>query len=57
MNQTTFRIMMVMMLKNNWKAEIINIETAFSYGDLEEQINKKIPQELDKYNDTMKTMQ
>ena len=48
---------MVMMLKNNWKAEIINIETAFSYGDLEEQINKKIPQELDKYNDTMKTMQ
>ena len=39
----TFRIMMVMMLKNNWKAEIIDIENIFLYKHFDEQIYMKIP--------------
>jgi hypothetical protein len=42
-NETTMRIVLLMMLKNNWTMELIDIETAFLYGDLEEEIFLKIP--------------
>ena len=35
---TTFRIILVMWIKYKWEAEIIDIETAFLYGNLEEEI-------------------
>ena len=37
------RIVLLMMLKNNWNMELIDIETAFLYGNLEEEILLKIP--------------
>ena len=35
---TTFRIILVMWIQYGWEAEIINIKTAFLYGNLEEEI-------------------
>ena len=35
---TTFRIILVMWIKYGWEAEIIDIETAFLFGNLEEEI-------------------
>ena len=40
----TFRLVCVIMLAHGWLAEIVDIETAFLYGDLEEQIFMKIPE-------------
>ena len=40
-NEIIFRIMLVMMMKNGWKAEIIDFETAFLYRELEKQIYMK----------------
>ena len=37
-NETTFRIILILMMKNNLKAEIVDIETAFLYGNLDEEI-------------------
>ena len=45
-NETTFRIILILMMKENLKAEIVDIETAFSYGNLEEEIFMKQPQGL-----------
>ena len=36
-NETTFRIILILMMKENLKAEIVDIETAFLYGDLKEE--------------------
>ena len=41
--KTTFRIILVLWATYNWEAEIIDIKTAFLYGDLEEEIYMKIP--------------
>ena len=40
---TAFRIILVMWIKYKWEAEIIDIEIAFLYGNLEEEIYLKIP--------------
>ena len=33
-NEVTFRIVLVMMMVNKWEADIIDIVTAFLYGDV-----------------------
>ena len=40
---TTFRIKLVIWIKYKWGAKIIDIETAFLYRNLEEDISLKIP--------------
>ena len=35
------------MIKYGWIGEIVDVETSFLYGDLEEEIYLKIPTELD----------
>ena len=45
-DETTFRIILIIMMKENLKAEIVDIETAFLYGNLEEEIFMKQPQGL-----------
>lgn len=45
----TYRIVMVMMLLFGWVAEIVDIETAFLYGDLEEEIFMRMPQGMHEY--------
>ena len=40
----TFRILCVLILYNNWTAEIVDIKTAFLYGELEEVIYMKLPE-------------
>ena len=44
---------MTLLVSNNWEADIVDIETAFLYGDLEEKIYIKVPEGLEKYLDTM----
>lgn len=43
-NDITFRIICVMIAMYGWHAEIVDIETAFLYGDLDETIYMKMPQ-------------
>ena len=47
--ETIFRIVLVLWATYNWKAEIIDIETAFQYSDLEEEIYMKIPKGYSEY--------
>ena len=48
-NDVAFRVAILLMLANDWDADIIDIETAFLYGDLDEEIYMKIPEGLDVY--------
>ena len=48
-SDTTFRCVMVLALMNNWEMEVVDIETAFLYGILEEEICMKILEGLDIY--------
>ena len=48
-NDVTFRLVMTLMLSNNWEADIVDVETVFLYGDLEEEIYMKIPEGLDRH--------
>lgn len=48
-NDVTFRVMMIMKAVNEWHGEIIDVETAFLYGDLEETIYMKNPEGLEEY--------
>ena len=48
-SNTTFRCVMVLALMNNWEMEVVDIETAFLYGILEEEIFMKILDGLDVY--------
>ena len=41
---TTFRIICFMIIVNNWVAEIVDIEIAFLYGDLDETIYMTVPE-------------
>jgi copper chaperone CopZ len=50
-NDVTLRIIVVMMIVNKWHAEIIDVETAFLYGDLQEEIYMKCPDGLDEYEE------
>ena len=49
-NEVTFRCVMVLMLQNNWVGEIVDVVTAFLYGDLDELIFMKIPEGLNTYS-------
>ena len=44
-----FRLLMVVALFNGRECEIVDVETAFLYGELEEDIFMKIPQGLNDY--------
>ena len=45
--EVTFRIVLILMIKYGWIGEIVNVETAFLYDELEEEIYLKIPTGLD----------
>jgi hypothetical protein len=45
-NEMTLQVVLLLMLKNYWKMELINVETAFLYGELEEKLYLKIPEGL-----------
>jgi len=42
-NDTTFRCLLVLAITKKWDMEVIDIETAFLYGDLDVEIYMKIP--------------
>ena len=46
---TTFRCVLVIALLNEWNMEVVDIETAFLYGVLDEEIYMKIPEGLEDY--------
>ena len=48
-NNVTFHIILTLFIANNWDADIVDIEIAFLYGDLNEEIYLKIPEGLDTY--------
>ena len=48
---TTFRCVLVVALMKEWEMEVVDIETAFLYGVLDEEIFMKIPEGLDAYLD------
>ena len=45
-NDVTFRILLVCKMMMNWDAEVIDIETAFLHGDMEELIFMDLPEGL-----------
>ena len=45
--------MILLWLQNDWHAEIVDIETAFLYGDLDEEVCMKIPSG---YQDVVKSI-
>ena len=45
-NNVAFCIAIVMMLANGWDANIVDVETAFLYGDLNKEIYMKVPEGL-----------
>ena len=47
--KVTFRVALVMMLMNDWSSEIVDVETAFLYGDLDEEIFMKIPEGMKEF--------
>ena len=51
-SEITFRIVMILALLNDWDMEIVDVVTAFLYGDLEETIFMKIPAGLEEYLQT-----
>ena len=51
-SEITFRIVMILALLNNWDMEIVDVVTAFLYGDLEETFFMKIPAGLEEYLQT-----
>ena len=46
---TTFRLMLIYMIKLKKKGKITDVATAFLYGDLEENIYMKIPEGFEEY--------
>ena len=46
-NDVTFWILLVAMVAWNLKVKIVDVETAFLYGDLEEEIYMDIPKGMD----------
>ena len=52
MTNTTFRCVLVIALIEGWDMEVVDIETSFLYGILDEEIFMKIPEVLDIYLET-----
>jgi transposase InsO family protein len=50
-NDISFRIMLILYSLRGYDSRVIDVETAFLYGDLDEQIYLKIPQGLHEYTD------
>ena len=48
-SEIAFRTILIMVLMNGWTFEIVDIETAFLYGELEEEIYMKVPEGLEIY--------
>ncbi len=48
-HDVTYRLILIQKLIHNYEAEIIDVETAFLYGNLEEKIYMKIPDGLSNY--------
>jgi Reverse transcriptase (RNA-dependent DNA polymerase)/gag-polypeptide of LTR copia-type len=48
-NDISVRIILIMYLLNKYDSKIIDVETAFLYGDLDEEIYMKIPDGLQEY--------
>ncbi|KAG7353397.1 reverse transcriptase RNA-dependent DNA polymerase [Nitzschia inconspicua] len=46
-NDVTFRVVITLMVQNNWDSEVVDVTTAFLYGDMEEQVFMKMPEGLD----------
>ena len=49
---TTFRCVLIIALSNEWNMEVVDIERAFLYGVLDEEIYMKIPEGLEDYMGT-----
>ena len=47
-----FRIILIQYLQNGWDSEMIDVETAFLYGELEEEIYMEIPDGMDEDKST-----
>ena len=47
-NDVTFRLIVVLMMVNEWVADVVDIVTAFLYGNLDEEIYLKLPDRLNK---------
>ena len=47
-NDVTFRLIVVLMMVNEWVADVVDIVTAFLYGNLDEEIYLKLPDGLNK---------
>jgi hypothetical protein len=48
-DEITFRILLILKLRKQWYGEIIDVESAFLYGKLQEEIYLRIPQGLNQY--------
>jgi Reverse transcriptase (RNA-dependent DNA polymerase) len=46
-NDITFRIVLTLMVKNKWKSQVVDVTTAFLYGDMEEQVFMSMPEGLE----------
>ena len=42
-NDVSLRLVILLWLNNDWHAEIVDVDTAFLYGDLDEEVYMKIP--------------
>ena len=42
-NEISFRVVLLLMLINDWDSEMIDVETAYLHGDLDEEIYMRIP--------------
>ena len=51
-NDVTFRTLLALMLARGWKGKLIDVETAFLYGDLEEEVYMKCPEGLEEFDGT-----
>ena len=49
---TTFRCVLVIALLNDWNMEVVDIEIAFLYGVLDEEMYMKMPEGLENYMET-----
>ena len=49
LNDVTFRTILTLLISKDWDADIVDVETAFLYGDLEEEIYMNIPEGLNEF--------